>query len=222
MVWDIKAMHNGHVLKSWEKEFPGIVWQKQFMFIQPPNDVPFFWWTEIPSDRLKKGRKGLFRVRDVSPWEWTRRYYGRYGLGRGVIRYEDRAWHWNDPLGYPKAIELNCSMRMEGDWNVQTPGEYAFSIQVGNIYWFYLDGKKVLAHEHLEPGSKRTYKTTLTAGKHHVEVLNAVIDYDHMPMVMVLPPGGSTEVPLDDYVISTAPDAPHGVLKSAVVGQMKP
>jgi hypothetical protein len=188
-----------------EKEFPNIPWNKQFMFLQEPNSVPFVWWVEVPFDRLKKSKKGLFHVRHASSSDWTRRYYGRYGMGRGLIRYEDRARHWNDPLEAPKVIELNSSMRIAGPLNIKTAGDYVFSFQTGNVFWVYLDGKKVLAQEHGESGGKKTYKTFLTLGVHQVEVANDVINEYNVPTVMILAPGESKEVPLDDFALSTQP-----------------
>jgi hypothetical protein len=198
--------------KSLEKEFPGIPWQKQFMFIQPPNDIPFFWWMEIPRERLKKGSGGLFRVRHVSKWKWTRRYYGKYGLGRGLVRYEDTAWHWNDHLGFPAAVEVYCSARVEGDVNIKTAGEHIFSIQTGNILWFYLDGKRVLAHERDEDGKKISFKVFLNAGVHHVEVANGFIGDDRISPVLISGPGSPMDVPLDDFAMSTAPEDDPGLL----------
>jgi len=122
-------------------------------------------------------------------------------MGRGLIRYEDRSSHWNDPLKFPDAIELYCSMSIEGNWNVKTSGDYVFTLETGNVFWFFLDGKKILAKENDQDARKRTCKVFLNMGVHHVEIANDYISDARVPIINVLAPGSSAEMPLDDFAL---------------------
>lgn len=180
-----------------EQEFPGIQWLKRSNHWQTSTENPCLWYVEIPFDRIPVGDTGLFHVRRVSPWSWRRRCYGRYGLGRGLILYEDKVTHWNDNLPPHQFIDWNNSMRVEGDWNVKTPGNYAFTVHTANVLWFFLDGKKVLEVKPREGLVQRTYKTSLSIGAHHVELVTAFTWEHQVPQVAVSVPGSGSEIGLD-------------------------
>ncbi|HJT22951.1 MAG TPA: hypothetical protein VJ873_00125, partial [bacterium] len=189
--------------KKIEEAFPGLTWQKRFIFWQGPTESPYLWWTEIPFDKIPQGDKGLFHVERVSPWTWERRCYGQYGLGRGFIIYNDRVVHWNDNLPPPNKIDWNNSMRVEGQWNVKTGGDYSLAIRTNNVIWVLLDGKKVLE---VVPGGggDRTTKVHLESGPHRVELVTAFTSEHRVPTVYVIPPDGA-EIPLDDLAAASAP-----------------
>lgn len=189
--------------KKIEAAFPGLEWKKRFIFWQGPTEPPFLWWMEVPAGRIPQGETGLFHVRRVSPWSWRRRCYGRYGLGRGLILYEDRVTHWNDNLPPANTIDWNNSMRVEGNWNVTQGGAYTFGIRTANVLWFLLDGKKILE---VEPGKgfmNRSIKVDLTPGTHHVELVTAFTSEHKVPTVFLTPPGGA-EVPFDEAAAASA------------------
>ncbi len=190
--------------KQIETEFPGVVWQKSFIYYQGPTENPFLWCAEIPFDRVKEGDKGLFHVRHTSPWTWKRSCYGRYGLGRGLILYQDRVVHWNDTPPPYSDIDWNNSMRVEGDWNIKTAGTYILKSHTANILWFFLDGKKILEVDHSDGLSIKTYKVNLEPGAHHVELVTAFTWEHRVPTITVIPPGSSTEIPLDDFAANQA------------------
>ena len=193
--------------KRIEKEFPGIPWSKQLMFLQDPKAVPFLYWMEVPFDRIKKNENDLFRVREVSVWDWTRRCYRNYGLGRGLIRYEDKVKHWNDPIELPNADNAYANIKISGPWNLKISGDYVFSFQTGDILWFFLDGKKIMTKEHNEEdNNKRVYKKYLTVGVHQVEIINYSINAKHVPVINVLMPGSSEMIPLDDLALNDRPE----------------
>ncbi len=183
--------------KKIEQEFPGIQWQKKSYYLQGEGDIPYMWWTEIPFNRIPQDEKAFFHVRRVSLQTWKRRCYGYYGLGRGLILYEDRAARWNDSLPPRQFIDWNNSMRVEGDWNVQTPGEYKLELHTGDVFRFFLDGKKVLEMKPDESQVK-TREVSLAAGLHHVELVTAFAAEHQVPLIMVTAPGAAGEVPLDE------------------------
>ncbi len=198
--------------KKIESEFPGIVWNKKSYYLQSDDDIPYLWWTEIPFDRIPTDEKAYFHVRRVSPWTWRRRCYGYYGLGRGLVLYEDRVTRWNDNLPPRSLIDWNNSMRVEGDWNVTAAGSYKLALRTGNVLWFFLDGKKVMEVTP-EGGGRRTCQVSLERGTHHVELVTAFAAEHQVPTVYVTAPGSGTEQPLDELAASTAPpvDLPAAV-----------
>ncbi len=193
--------------KKVEQEFPGIQWQKKLYYLQGEGDIPYMWWTEIPFDRIPQDEKAFFHIRRVSPQTWRRRCYGYYGLGRGLILYEDRVARWNDSLPPRQFIDWNNSMRVEGDWNVQTPGEYKLALTTGDVVRFFLDGKKELE---MKPDESRpkTQEVYLTAGPHHVELVTAFAAEHQVPLIMVTAPGAAGEVPLDELALGASPKGP--------------
>jgi hypothetical protein len=181
-----------------EALFPGIPWQKRSNHWQVAAENPCLWFMEVPFDRVPQGDKGLFHVQRFPGESWRRRCYGRYGLGRGLIRWEDRAAHWNDNLPPPNFIDWNNSMRLEGDWNVKAAGDYTLSVHTANLLWFFLDGKKLLE---IRPGDgmvQRSKEVHLEAGPHHLELVTAFTWEHKVPMVSVKTPGSSADVPLDE------------------------
>jgi hypothetical protein len=135
---------------------------------------------------------------------WLRRYYSQYGMGRGLIRYEDRAFHWNDPVKAKDVLDMNRSIRVVGDWNVKTEGDYTFSLHTENVYWLILDGKKIIDISRYDLTHTQTAKVYLKPGIHHVEVVNATTQFVGVFPVMVKAPGASQEMPLDDLALTTA------------------
>jgi hypothetical protein len=195
--------------KKVEDEFPGIQWQKKSYYLQGDTDVPYLWWTEVPFDRILTDENAFFHVRRVSPSTWRRRCYGYYGMGRGLILYEDRVTHWNDSLPPRQYIDWNNSMRVEGDWKVQKAGNYQLEINTADVFWFFLDGKKVLEVSPGDSGPK-TYNVFLSAGNHHVELVTAFAAEHTVPVVLVKTPDNSSGVPLDDLVAGGAAPSMSG------------
>lgn len=189
--------------KKIEAAFPGLEWKKRKIFWQEPSEDPFLWWVEVPADRVPVSDKGLFHIRRVSPWSWQRRCYGRYGLGRGLILYEDRVTLWNDNLPPANVIDWNNSMRVEGNWSVKTGGNYGIGIRTANVLWVFLDGKKILEVKPRQGLVNDTVHVDLKPGSHHVELVTAFTSEHRVPTVYVTPPGGA-ETPLDAYAAQTA------------------
>lgn len=189
--------------KKLEEEFPGLQWTKKSYYLQGDTDVPYLWWTEIPFDRVPTDEKAFIHVRRVLPSTWLRRCYGYYGMGRGLILYEDRVAHWNDSLPPRQYIDWNNSMRVEGDWQVQKAGNYQLEINTGDIFWFYLDGKRVLDMEPGQSGPK-TCRVSLAAGSHHVELVTNFAAEHQVPKVLVKTPDNPSGVPLDELAAQTA------------------
>jgi hypothetical protein len=198
--------------KRIEKAFPGITWNSQMMWNQGPKEIPFIKYAEVPFGRIKEATTGLFRVRRVSPWTWRRRCYGRDGLGRGFILYEDRVARWNDDLPPHDTIDWDNSMRIEGEWNVKQSGDYVFKLNTANIFCFFLDGNKILEVAPKQGYSALIHKVSVTSGSHHVELLMSFASEHRVPKVSVIAPGSMAEVPFDDFAASTVSgESPTGV-----------
>ncbi len=118
------------------------------------------------------------------------------------------------PCRRQQFIDWNNSMRVEGDWNVQTPGDYKLALHTGDVLWFFLDGKKVLEVTP-EDGQPRSCEVFLGAGTHHVELVTAFAAEHQVPVVNVTAPGSTVEVPLDELAAGIptggAPAATPGV-----------
>jgi hypothetical protein len=193
--------------KAIDQEFPGLTWHDRPMYNQVPQEVPFLKWVEIPFDRIPADQ-GLIHVRRVSPWSWKRRSYGRYGLGRGFILYEDRVTRWNDNLPPADIIDWNNAMRVEGDWNVPIAGDYSLAIRTANVMWLRIDGNKDLQISGGEGLKPKSVKLHLSQGPHHVELVTAFAYEHRVPTVFVTPPGSGSEIALDELAAQTAPPFP--------------
>lgn len=188
-----------------ERAFPGLPWKERSIYWQPAGETPFLKWMEVPFDHIPKGETGLFHFREASAGSWRRRCYGHYGMGRGLILYEDRVSHWNEVQPPADCVDWNNSMRVEGDWTVKTGGDYRFTFHTANVLWFFLDGKKVMSVPPRASLDPVTYKTSLTPGVHHVELVTSFTWEHKVPVLSVLAPGAAAEVPLDDLALSTNP-----------------
>jgi hypothetical protein len=190
-----------------EKQFPGLQWKKTKIYFSNPQGEDFAYLMEVPFEQVTENPKAMFHVRHVSSWSWRRRFYGSFGVGRGFIRYEDRVTHWSEPVTVKENDVTNGSQRVEGDFNVPIDGNYVFSLHTSNVYWFYLDGKKIFDIQRYDrdPSGKATIH--LTKGSHHVEVVNTCNISQGIAPVMIQAPGATQAVPLDDFALSTAPSA---------------
>jgi hypothetical protein len=187
-----------------DKEFPGLTWNEK----STPYSIPFMRWTEIPIDRITEGQKGLVQMRRFPRFSWLRRCYRTYGVGRGMILYEDRVNHWNDDfdlIPVDAKADYN-SMRLEGDWYVTREGEYSFGLRTANTTWMILDGNKILrVRGGFGDNVPKKATVFLKAGIHHVEIVTAFMIETRVPVVSVTAPGANGGVPLDECSLSAAP-----------------
>src|SRR5665213_1448226 len=107
-----------------ESEFPQIQWMKRRIFWQRDGEIPYLWCAESPFSQIPQKSGKLFFTQKEPPGTWLRRCYGRYGMGRGLIVYEDSVSLWNDNLPPHDKIDWNNTMRISGDWNVKVSGDY--------------------------------------------------------------------------------------------------
>ena len=191
--------------KKIEAEFPKIQWSTRRIILQGDTDTPFLFYADVPFDQIPVQNNGLFFVQNVSPWTWLRRCYGAnglYGMGRGLILYEDRVSRWNDNLPTGDLINAGHSMRLSGDWNVKVAGDYLFKVRTANTTWFLLDGKKVINIPANNTVVDASEKVSLSPGVHRMEVVT-VFNWEHqVPKIMVVPPDSTLEVPVDEYAAS--------------------
>ncbi len=208
---DLVVMVSGKDLdiqKKMETAFPGLPWFKRYIYWEDQIGVPFLKGMIVPFDRLEKNDNGLFTLQFASPTLWHRCFYGRYGMGRGLILHNDLANHWNDslPVTKPEPYEWDhATASVEGVWNVASEGEYVLSLSSGNALWLFIDGKKVI---NLFPGDNfndKTRKVFLKAGPHQVKMLNCFSSELRFTTVYISRPGQASKEPLDDLVSRTAP-----------------
>lgn len=190
--------------KKVEEEFLGVQWSKKFNFFQWENrDVPHLFWTEIPFDRVPEGGQAFIHVRRVPEWTWRRRFYTHYGIGRGLILYEDRVTRWNDNLPSPFTDGWH-SARLEGNWAVKTGGTHTLGINTHSIAWFYLDGKKTLVVPPNSRSSEKSVQVNLAPGVHSVELAVNFGGQNTFPVINVSGPGIVGNMTLDELVVRSA------------------
>ncbi len=181
-----------------EEEFPGLQWNKHQRFGKPESETPYLWWAEIPFDRVPVSDQGFFHARLVPEFSWRRRWYGHYGMGRGLILNEDRVFRWNDQLPAEEFMDCWHSGRVEGNWYVSTGGKYTLKMETSNLVWFFVDGKKILDI----PADGGTHtgiaQVDLAPGNHRVEMVLNFTWEKKFPRVSVVQPGSAAEIFLDD------------------------
>lgn len=183
------------------KEFPGITWS----FKEDRNHSPVLKWTIIPFDQLTESPDRFFYIHRVPPSYWTRKFYGDFGLGRGLILGEDRKALWNDEL--PPCAQGNRTARVEGDWVLPQGGTYDLDLKTDNTTQVFIDGHKVLQVVRLERNHESKATLTLAAGSHHVEEATAFETIVQIPPVLVHSRAGGQTMNLDQLVNAAASPA---------------
>ncbi|HVZ80835.1 MAG TPA: PA14 domain-containing protein [bacterium] len=161
--------------KEWgpllKKEFPKAQWIPKWEYYQAPSDLPLLYDVVIPASQIPERPGKLFQYHVVPEKKWLRRVYVTYfGLGRGMILYEDSSPTLN-PL--PPGLGAH-SASAEGDWTAPADGDYEFSVRSPNPIQLWVDGKKVLTSVFSEWTNPSNVSKTihLTRGPHHVRYLS--------------------------------------------------
>ena len=153
-----------------KKDFPKAQWIPQWEYYQSKADVPALYDVVISASDIPEKPGKLFSYRVVPDKKWVRRVYATYfGLGRGMIQYEDSSATLNP---FPPGMGAH-SAAGEGDWEAPADGDYTFSVNSPNPIQIWIDGKKVLSSiiadwVQPKPVSATVY---LTKGPHHVKFL---------------------------------------------------
>jgi hypothetical protein len=160
-------------------------------------------WLEVPFDKVPEDPSQLFYVRRVPVSYWLRRFYGKYGLGRGLILAEDRVARWNESL--PPCAAPDGRVRVSGKWDVTVPGPYQLKIHTLNLTQVFIDGRKILD----EPGRTIYEKAEdlsatveLSQGPHEVELVEAFTREMNIPEVTVYSINGLWKKSMDELTVS--------------------
>lgn len=175
-----------------KKEFPAGIWGEKKNY----RGIVELKWVVVPFKDLSVDPQALFFVRRDPQAKWKRQYFWCYGVGRGLIRYEDRKAHWNDDL--PAAAQGNNTVRVTGDWKVDKSGHFTMEVQTSNILQLFIDGKRVLDIKKGQGDKVRKRRIQLDTGTHQVEVRSALIQEIKTPVIWVESDEGGWKKPLDD------------------------
>ncbi|HVZ80837.1 MAG TPA: PA14 domain-containing protein [bacterium] len=163
-----------------ERAFPGGTWHER----KSEWPITSLKWITVPFDRLKRDPRDYFYVRYTPASYWWRRFYMGLGLGRGMIRFEDRSARWNDSLP-PSFVRGENTGRIDGTWMVTRPGTYEIRFRTSCNTQLWLDGKKVLEMQRAVGDLERKSRLELSAGPHAVELLTAFTLEHSFPAVRV-------------------------------------
>ncbi len=150
-----------------KKDFPKAQWLPRWEYYQNPNDIPCLEDVVIPAKDIPEKPGKIFMFRVAPNKNWLRRVYETYyGLGRGMISYEDASSTLNPfPTGWG-----GRSASAEGDWEAPADGDYTFSANTPNPVQVWVDGKLALSSITADWVRPRLVSHTLflTKGTHHV------------------------------------------------------
>ncbi len=161
--------------KEWapllKKDFPNAQWIPRWEYYQSKIDVPTMYDVVIPAADIPEKPGKLFMFRVVPEKKWLRRVYVTYyGMGRGMIQYEDSNPTLN-PL--PRGMGAH-SASADGEWDAPVDGKYTFTVNSPNPIQIWIDDKKCLSSITVDwvqpyPVSRTVF---LNKGPHHVRYLS--------------------------------------------------
>ena len=189
------------VIAGWNKDFkdqlskayPGGTWYEKA--IDYPSVA--LKWIVIPSAQITQNPADLFYVRVKPSSFWWRRFYSDMGLGRGMLRYEDRTAHWNDDDSLSFMGGDNTA-RVSGSWTAPRAGNYTFTLQTANTCQLWIDGRKVLEVKRATGLSPKSVRLNLNAGVHEAQIVTAFNQVHQIPPVEVRSEAEGWTKPLDE------------------------
>ncbi|HUO57543.1 MAG TPA: hypothetical protein VMV05_05140 [bacterium] len=185
------------------KAFPGGIW-KEKVSAWPITSLK---WMIVPFDQISQNPSDYYYIRYKPASYWQRRFYLGLGLGRGMIRYEDRMARWNEPVP-PPFLNGEYVGRIDGEWDVQVPGDYEVGFQTANTTQLWVDGREVLEMKRPVGNLERKAKLHLSPGKHRVEFLTAFLQEHQFPTVRVHSLAEGWDKPLDELSGTQLPVSP--------------
>ena len=173
--------------------YPGGTWHEKSL------DYPqiVLRWVVIPFAQITQNSKDLFYVEYKPGSFWWRRFYGNLGLGRGLMRYEDRQAHWNDADSLDYMGGGNTA-RVSGTLIAPKSGDYTFILQTLNTSQLWVDGREILEVKRPTGLFLKSVKLNLAVGKHEAEILTAFNQEHQIPQVLVRSDPEGWAEPLDD------------------------
>jgi hypothetical protein len=161
--------------KQWapilRKDFPDAQWIPKWEYYQAKSDPPTMYDVVIPAAEIPEKPGKLFMFRVVPEKKWLRRVYVTYyGLGRGMIQYEDTSPTLN-PL--PQGMGAH-SVSADGEWAAPVDGKYTLTVNSPDPVQVWIDGKKAL--ESISGGWFQPHAVSrtlfLSQGPHQVRYLS--------------------------------------------------
>jgi len=169
-------------------EFP----QAQWSVIECPNpDIPrFMLRAVIPMDALAETKGKLFYIERVPKEYWRRRFYWKdYGVGRGMVWWDDRVPSWK--TDFPPGTNEFMSVRVDGQVNLPLDGDYVFTLPPTiDVNVLSIDGKTIAALRPQEALPETIRKIYLKRGLHQVSYVSTFRRLLKLTEIKVTPPGG--------------------------------
>ncbi len=181
------------------KEFPGGNWGETKNYMGGSE----LCWREVPFDKVPENPSQMVFVRHVPESYWLRRFYGKYGLGRGLILAEDRVARWNESL--PPCAAPDGRVRVSGRWDVTVPGPYQLKIHTLNLTQVFIDGRKILdepGRTIYEKAENLSATVELSQGPHEVELVEAFTREMNIPDVTVYSINGLWKKSMDELTVT--------------------
>jgi hypothetical protein len=148
-----------------KKEYPHSQWFPQWMPEQPAGSEPYFYRAIVPAADIPEKPGKTFHFQVVPGKSWLRRFYlTEFGLGRGVIKYEDR----NPSLDPVPGDAGGGEGSAEGDWDAPAEGDYLFTSKSSDINQVWVDGKLVVDSQPGGAFKTATGSVHLTQGPHRI------------------------------------------------------
>jgi hypothetical protein len=174
------------------REFPSARWTP--IDTTMPVGHPYAWSVLVPAAALSDDPADWMRVLPSDPRRWRRRLYdGVFGLGRGLIVYEDEV----ESLDAPWPCESACVAQVEGTFVAEKGGQHLFRTDSMDPVVLTVDGRTILAERDtftpVRPGRGEVF---LETGPHRVAWTSYVRLGRGMPAVLFSGPVGEPWRPL--------------------------
>lgn len=145
------------------KEFPKAQWIPAWQYFQDKAERPYLYHMIIPVSQIPSHPGKRFMYEKVPAGYWLRRSLTTYyGLGKGMVEWEDASPTLNPP---PSAMGAH-SDTAERTWEVPEDGDYEFVVRTPDIIRILIDDKVVFDAKAF--GTTTTFKNTvfLKKGSH--------------------------------------------------------
>lgn len=156
-----------------------------------PDRAQFLKRVQIPFNALSEKPGKLFYIVRVPHDYWRRRFYWQdYGVGHGLVWWDDRVRALNAP--FPAKLNVWMSGKADGEFQAPVEGNYTFaSVSPSDWIGLAVDGKEIIR---FIPGDGRLTPPRatlhLTAGAHRITYTTYFQHGPQFPRITILPPVG--------------------------------
>jgi hypothetical protein len=138
----------------------------------------------------------LFEIRPIAPPYWIRQFFpGRFGLGLGLIDWEDKTVNTQDTV-VPAVSQDREAVQMEGILHFDKGGKYELTLKAGGRTKVWVDGRKAFDVSFprsngypdgyfTDPEKTIQKRLRLEAGDHHFKVLTCFERNRNLPALTI-------------------------------------